>query len=64
MAQRCLLHLLTDIPCDAGTFCAAGQPVYVPNKDCPGALVNPGDDPTGMRFLLDVFIINVARDVK
>ena len=53
-----------DIPWDAGTFYAARQPVYVANKDCPRALVNPGDDPAGMRFLLDVFIIKVAHDFK
>ena len=56
-AQRRLLHLTMNIDVRAGTFRVTEQPLYVPPKACPEALVNPGDDPAGMEFLISAFII-------
>ena len=46
-------------------MCNTEHPMYVPLKGCPGALVNPGDEPAGMYLFIIVFIIRIkeARDV-
>ena len=61
VAQRRLLHLLTEKVGRAGTFRITEQPMYVPPKGCPGALVNPGDDPAGMELFIAVFIIRAKE---
>ena len=61
VAQRRLLHLWTEKVGRAGTSCNTEQPMDVPLKGCPGALVNPGDDPAGMDFFIFVFIIRIKE---
>ena len=61
VAQCRLLHLSTEKVGRAGTFRITEQPMYVPPKGCPGALVNPGNDPAGMELFIVVFIIRIKE---
>ena len=45
----------------AGTFHITEQPMYVPPKGCPRALVNPVDDRAGMELFIGVFIIRIKE---